>query len=152
MKQSTKRVLLLHSSNDMYGASRIVLQVLDILINAKWAKKGFLHFWIDGKLRTSYFGDTMVGASSARFKFGPYRHHMDEATDAGLKIPDTVIRYSNVGKADSCDDLWSGCSDIISQLSDKSQVHGAKNVALCGGVPGKSFCRNLNYPQNQRPF
>ena len=90
---------------------------VNILINAKWSKKGFLHFWIDGKLRTSYFGDTMVGASSARFKFGPYRHHMDEATDAGLKIPDTVIRYSNVGKADSCDDLWNGCSDIISQLS-----------------------------------
>ena len=67
---------------------------VNILINAKWSKKGFLHFWIDGKLRTSYFGDTMVGASSARFKFGPYRHHMDEATDVGLKIPDTVIRYS----------------------------------------------------------
>ena len=125
---------------------------VNILINAKWAKKGFLHFWIDGKLRTSYFGDTMVGASSARFKFGPYRHHMDEATDAGLKIPDTVIRYSNVGKADTCDDLWSGCSDVINQLTDKSQVHGAKNVALCGGVPGKSFCRNLDYPKNPRPF
>ena len=90
----------------------------------------------------------MVGASSARFKFGPYRHHMDEATDAGLKIPDTVIRYSNVGKADTCDDLWSGCSDITSQLTDKSQVHGAKSVALCGGVPGKSFCRNLGFYQS----
>ena len=35
MKQSTKKILLLHSSNDMYGASRIVLQVIDILITAK---------------------------------------------------------------------------------------------------------------------
>ena len=36
MKQSAKRILLLHSSNDMYGASRIVLQVIDILIKAKY--------------------------------------------------------------------------------------------------------------------
>ena len=36
MKKSAKRVLLLHSSNDMYGASRIVLQVIDILIKAKY--------------------------------------------------------------------------------------------------------------------
>ena len=36
MKQLAKRVLLLHSSNDMYGASRIVLQVIDILIKAKY--------------------------------------------------------------------------------------------------------------------
>ena len=36
MKQLAKRVLVLHSSNDMYGASRIVLQVIDILIKAKY--------------------------------------------------------------------------------------------------------------------
>ena len=36
MKQQAKRVLLLHSSNDMYGASRIVLQVIDILIKAQY--------------------------------------------------------------------------------------------------------------------
>jgi hypothetical protein len=36
MKQSTNKILLLHSSNDMYGASRIVLQVIDILIKAKY--------------------------------------------------------------------------------------------------------------------
>jgi hypothetical protein len=61
---------------------------VNILINAKWAKDGFLHLWIDGKLRSSYFGDMMAGATSARFKFGPYRNHMDDATDAGLKIND----------------------------------------------------------------
>ena len=36
MKQSAKRILILHSSNDMYGASRIALQVIDILIKAKY--------------------------------------------------------------------------------------------------------------------
>ena len=77
-----------------------------------------------------------------------------EATDARIrKYPiqwsfDTLMLV----KADTCDDLWSGCSDIIHQLTDKSQVHGAKSVALCGGVSGKSFCRNLGYPLNSRPF
>ena len=36
MKQSTKKVLLLHSSNDLYGASRILLQVIDILIEVHY--------------------------------------------------------------------------------------------------------------------
>ena len=36
MKQSAKRILILHSSNDMYGASRIALQVIDILIQANY--------------------------------------------------------------------------------------------------------------------
>ena len=39
---------------------------VNILINAKWAKDGFLHLWIDGKLRSSYFGDVLGGATSVR--------------------------------------------------------------------------------------
>ena len=41
-------------------------------------------------------------------------------------------------------------SDIVNRISDNIQVHGTKSVSLCGRVPGKSFCRNLGYPQNQR--
>jgi hypothetical protein len=55
-------------------------------VNAKWAKDGFLHLWIDGKLRSSYYGDTMSDATSSRFKFGPYRYDMTQATDSGLKF------------------------------------------------------------------
>ena len=101
---------------------------VNLLINAKWAKDGFLHLWIDGKLRSSYFGDVLGGATSVRFKFGPYRNYMTGATDQGLEIKDVIIRYSNVGKADKCDDLWSGCDEIINQLTNKSQVHGAISV------------------------
>ena len=36
MEQQAKKILILHSSNDMYGASRIVIQVIDILIKAKY--------------------------------------------------------------------------------------------------------------------
>ncbi len=78
---------------------------VNLLINAKWAKDGFLHLWIDGKLRSSYFGDVLGGASRVRFKFGPYRNYMTDATDQGLEVKDAVIRYSNVGKADKCDDF-----------------------------------------------
>ena len=126
---------------------------VNILINAKWSEQGFLHLWIDGKLISSYFGDTLGGASSVRFKFGPYRHHMDNATKEGIEIPDTIIRYSNVGKSDNCDDLWSGCSELISQLSNQSQVNGARAVVLCTSTSSQSSsCKNLGYPSNQRPF
>ena len=128
---------------------------VNLLINAKWAKDGFLHLWIDGKLRSSYFGDVLGGASRVRFKFGPYRNYMTDATDQGLEIKDAVIRYSNVGKADKCDDLWSGCDEIINQLTNKSQVHGAISVNFCipsGDGDKPATCENLGYPQNPRPF
>lgn len=128
---------------------------VNVLLNAKWAKDGFLHLWIDGKLRSSYYGDTMSDATSARFKFGPYRHHMTQATDSGFKIPDVKVRYSNVGKADKCEDLWSGCSEIISQLTDKSQLNGVRVVVYCKSAfksDGGASCRNLGYPKNPRPF
>ena len=128
---------------------------VNVLLNAKWAKDGYLHLWIDGKLRSSYYGDTMSDAKSSRFKFGPYRYDMTQATDSGLKIPDIKVRYSNVGKADKCEDLWSGCSEIISQLTDKSQLNGVRVVAYCKTAfktDGGASCRNLGYPKNQRPF
>ena len=128
---------------------------VNLLINAKWAKDGFLHLWIDGKLRSSYFGDVLGGASKVRFKFGPYRNYMTDATDQGLEIKDAVIRYSNVGKADKCDDLWSGCDEIINQLTNNSQVHGAISVSMCipsGDGDKPATCENLGYPQNPRPF
>ena len=128
---------------------------VNLLINAKWAKDGFLHFWIDGKLRSSYFGDVLGGASRVRFKFGPYRNYMTDATDQGLEIKDVVIRYSNIGKADKCDDLWSGCDEIINQLNNNSQVHGAIAVSMCipsGDADKPASCNNLGYPQNPRPF
>jgi len=128
---------------------------VNVLLNAKWAKDGFLHLWIDGKLRSSYYGDTMSDATSSRFKFGPYRYDMTQATDSGLNIPDIKIRYSNVGKADKCEDLWSGCSEIISQLTGKSQLNGVRVVVYCKTafkLDNGASCRNLGYPQNQRPF
>ena len=80
---------------------------------------------------------------------------MTDATDQGLEIKDAVIRHSNVGKADKCDDLWSRCDEIINQLSNNSQVHGAISVSMCipsGDGDKPATCENLGYPQNPRPF
>jgi hypothetical protein len=71
---------------------------------------------------------------------------MDDATDAGLKINDAIIRYSNVGKADSCDELWSGCDEITGQLKNNSQVHGVVDVSLCKTFPNQpAQCKGFKY-------
>ena len=74
--------------------------------------------------------------------------------NSGLTIKDAIIRYSNVGKADSCDELWSGCDEITGQLKNQSQVHGASAVVLCkpADADNEGTCENLGYPQNPRPF
>jgi hypothetical protein len=80
---------------------------------------------------------------------------MTDATDQGLEIKDAVIRHSNVGKADKCDDLWSGYDETINQLTNNFQVHGAISVSMCipsGDVDKPATCENLGYPQNPRPF
>ena len=103
---------------------------INILINAKWHTDGFIHMWIDDELRVSYYGDMIAGADRIRFKFGPYRHHMTQATDAGLNIEDIKIYYSNVGKSDKCENLWSGCDYLTDQIIKKSQLNGVRDVNL----------------------
>ena len=127
---------------------------VNVLINAKWSKDGFLHMWIDGKLRSSYYGNLMPGKlNKVRFKFGPYRNHMDEATAKGVTISDATIRYSNVGKANSCEELWSGCDELTNQLKNTSQINGAKSVIKCETFANKpAICNNLGYPKNKNPF
>ena len=105
---------------------------INVLVNAKWDKDGFIHMWIDDELRVSYYGDMMAGADRVRFKFGPYRHHMVNATNAGLKIEDLTLYYSNVGKSDKCENLWSGCS--LWHLSWWSQWKNPNGWSLSNGT------------------
>lgn len=99
---------------------------VNIIVNANWSKNGFLHLWIDGELRVSYFGDTLGDADRVRFKFGPYRNHMIKATNKGQTIKDIKILYSNVGKSNKCENLWNGCKYLTDQLSNISQLHGVR--------------------------
>ena len=64
------------------------------------------------------------------------------------------VRYSYLPQQfDNCEDLWSGCSELISQLSNQSQVNGARAVVLCTSTSSQSSsCKNLGYPSNQSPF
>ena len=49
MKKSTTKILLAHSSNDLYGASKILLNIIELLINEGYKvylflpEKGPLH-------------------------------------------------------------------------------------------------------------
>ena len=37
------------------------------------------------------------------------------------------------GKADNCDDLWSGCSEIVSQLNGETQLQNGVNGFIAIG-------------------
>ena len=124
-----------------------------MIVNAKWADEGFLHLWINGKLVSSYYGNTLAGADKIRIKFGPYRNYMDDATSQNIKIDDLNIRYANVGKSSKCDDLWSGCKELQDQLSNNSQVLFAEAVIICETGPNKETeCKNSGWPQQMIPF
>ena len=123
---------------------------LAFLMNVKWAEDGHFHLWINGNLRKSYYGDTIFHYDRVRFKFGPYRNYMDDATNKGEEISDISVRYATVGRGDSCDDVWSGgCEHFISQLNGFSQLNGVEKLVLCqaemrkDGEPTRSVCKNL---------
>ena len=126
---------------------------VNILINAKWADEGFLHLWIDGKLVSSYYGNTLAGTEKIRLKFGPYRNYMDDATSKNIKIPDLNIKYANIGKSNNCDEFWSSCKELIDQLSTNSQANFAHAIIICDTAPNKDTrCRNSGWPQKKIPF
>ena len=126
---------------------------VNLIINAKWADDGFLHLWIDGKLVSSYYGQTLAGADKIRIKFGPYRNYMDDATSENIDIPDLKVKYANIGKSNKCNDLWSGCDELTDQLSNNSQAHFAHAIIICETAPNKDTkCRNSGWPQEIIPF
>ena len=124
---------------------------LGFLMNVKWAEDGHFHLWLNGKLRKSFYGDTIFHYDRVRFKFGPYRNYMDDATKMGETIEDISIRYATVGRGDTCDDVWSGgCDHFTSQLTEFSQLNGVEKLVLCQvdggrkeGEPTRSICNNF---------
>ena len=112
MKQPAKRILLLHSSNDMYGASRIVLQVIDILIQAKYEVyvilpyKGVLNKIITDK-----------GASCNIYNLGVLRKkymNLKGLYNRFLKIKKAKNHISNYIDKHHIDLLYTSTSVIIS--------------------------------------
>ena len=60
MNRIKKKILLLHSSNDLYGASKIFLQITEILINQGYEihvvlpSKGPMEDFFDNKINLNY--------------------------------------------------------------------------------------------------
>ena len=112
MKQPAKRVLLLHSSNDMYGASRIVLQVIDILIKAKYEVHVILPY--KGVLNKII---TDKGASCNIYNLGVLRKkymNLKGLYNRFLKIKKAKNHISNYIDKHHIDLLYTSTSVIIS--------------------------------------
>ena len=112
MKQPAKRVLLLHSSNDMYGASRIVLQVIDILIKAKYEVYVILPY--EGVLNKLI---TDKGASCSIYNLGVFRKkymNLKGLYNRFLKIKNAKNYISNYIDKHHIDLLYTSTSVIIS--------------------------------------
>jgi len=118
MKQSAKRILLLHSSNDMYGASRIVLQVIDILIQAKYDVHVILPY--NGVLNKII---TDKGASCSTYNLGVFRKKY-------LNLKGLCNRFLKIKKA----------KNYISDYIDKYDIdllYTSTSVIICGGLAAK---------------
>ncbi len=112
MKQSTNKILLLHSSNDMYGASRIVLQVIDILIKAKYEVHVILPY--NGVLNKII---TDKGASCSVYNLGVFRKkylNLKGLYNRFLKIKKAKNYISNYIHKHQIDLLYTNTSVIIS--------------------------------------
>ena len=118
MKQLAKRVLVLHSSNDMYGASRIVLQVIDILIKAKYEVHVILPY--KGVLNKII---TDKGASCSIYNLGVFRKKY-------LNLKDLYNRFLKIKKA----------KNHISNYIDKHHIdllYTSTSVIISGGLAAK---------------
>ena len=118
MKQSTNKILLLHSSNDMYGASRIVLQVIDILIKAKYEVHIILPY--NGVLNKII---TDKGASCSTYNLGVFRKKY-------LNLKGLCNRFLKIKKA----------KNYISDYIDKYDIdllYTSTSVIISGGLAAK---------------
>ena len=120
MKQLAKRVLVLHSSNDMYGASRIVLQVIDILIKAKYEVHVILPY--KGVLNKII---TDKGASCSTCNLGVFRKKY-------LNLKGLYNRFLKIKKA----------KNHISNYIDKHHIdllYTSTSVIISGALAAKTF-------------
>ena len=132
MKQSTNKILLLHSSNDMYGASRIVLQVIDILIKAKYEVHIILPY--NGVLNKII---TDKGASCSIYNLGVLRKkylNLKGLYNRFLKIKMAKNYISNYIYKHQIDLLYTSTSVIISGgLAAKKR--GIPNISHIHEIP-----------------
>ena len=111
---------------------------VDVIVNVNWDENGAVRFWLNDVLRASFSNNNTIGnARGAKFKFGPYRHHMDEFN---TPIKDVTIHYAGVERASTCEDISSNCSMLINQIPDQQMyTHNISHRAICNGYACRRF-------------
>ena len=103
---------------------------VDIIMNVKWEDEGgHFRMWLDRQLLVNYDrGPVAVGVGERfSFKFGPYRNHMPK----GKKWSDVEIYYSNIGMAETCEELARNCNDLVSMVEEKAFVAKVEKAVIC---------------------
>ena len=67
-------------------------------------------------------------ANNFCLKFGPYRNHMPR----GKQWADVEIYYSNIGMAETCEELAGNCNDRVSMVEEKAFVASVEKAVICG--------------------
>lgn len=138
MKQLAKRVLILHSSNDMYGASRIVLQVIDVLIKAQYEVSVILPY--NGVLNKIIIDK---GASCSIYNLGVFRKkymNLKGLYNRFLKIKKAKKYIANYIDKHHIDLLYTSTSVIIS----------GGLAANKSGIPSISHIHEI--PTSNKPY
>ena len=100
-------------------------------MNVKWEDEGgHFRMWLDRQLLVNYDrGPVAVGVGEQfSFKFGPYRNHMPK----GKQWADVEIYYSNIGMAETCEELASNCNDLVSMVEEKPFLAKVEKAMICG--------------------
>lgn len=105
---------------------------VDIIVNVKWDKEGHVRFWLNDKLRTAVSNNNNIGeARGAKFKFGPYRHHMDEFN---TPIKDIKIHFSGVARATACEEISDKCGMLMDQIpAEEMYTYDMSSRVICNG-------------------
>lgn len=113
---------------------------VDVIVNVNWDDEGSVRFWLNDELRVSVSNNNTIGnARGAKFKFGPYRHHMDEFN---TPIKDVTIHYAGVERAKTCKEISDNCEMLINQIpAQKVYTHNMSHRAICNG--GAATCRRF---------
>ena len=138
MKQPAKRVLLLHSSNDLYGASRILLQVIDILIKAQYEVSVILPY--KGVLNKIIIDK---GASCSIYNLGVFRKKY-------MNLKGLYNRFIKIKKA----------KNYIANYIDKHHIdllYTSTSVIISGGLAAKKRSISCIYhiheiPTGNKPY
>lgn len=96
---------------------------VQMVAHVRWSNAdGIVQLWLDGRPIMSVTGDTLHGSEKVKFKFGPYRHHMNG--DPGK----VIVYYSEVARAGACEDLALVDCDFLMEHAPKRGLQNISNV------------------------